>query len=399
MDALPGYMAGSVDEPKPIDKNPILLEGALTSEPRSKKTVYSKGLFFLVMVLFFLGIGYYGLVYYQAQNEALENSMRKYALAKMDISSLKVKPKTAEKVDVKTDVSATTNEVSVESLSQGKKPSEIDDKKDSQIDAAKEDVVVPGHNDTIDVKSGAEPKQVSVQPIFASKSDAGSRHTSAQVNVKRVSRPSARAPVSKRVLVVDNSGKTFLAEAYSAYESGQLGLAETKFTQVLSIDSKNITALLGLGGIAASQNQPRVAMKYYQQALEVKPESLVVYEAIANLSSNIELNSEWNDSLKKMVNIYPNSAILQYALGNLYSSNNDWLAAQECYFKAFAEDMNNPDFMVNLAVSLDHLGKYPLAAQYYTRALALEDSQEINFDVYTIKNRLIAIRQFIAQEK
>jgi Flp pilus assembly protein TadD len=86
-------------------------------------------------------------------------------------------------------------------------------------------------------------------------------------------------------------------------------------------------------------------------------------------------------------------------LGNLYASNNDWLAAQEYYFNAYALDMNNPDFTANLAISLDRLGKYPLAGQYYTQTLALAGATQVSFNVSDIKNRLISIRQFMDQEK
>ncbi len=400
MNALPGYTAATVDDSKPLEQNPILLSGALTSEPkRSKKPIYSKGLFFLVMVLFFFGIGFYGLMYYQEQNEELENSMRKYELAKMEFSLPKIKSPTVESVASKAELSMTSKAIPIETVDQGSDLSANDFQNRSQTSSDAEEVVSLDNSGAIDAKLKRASKSVSLQVNSASNSHADSHQPSAKVNIKKVPRSRTVVTESKRALMVDNSTETFLTEAYAAYESGQLELAESKFKRVLSIDPRNLTALLGLGGISASQNQPRLAMGHYQKALEVEPESLVVYEAIANLSTSIELNSEWNDSLLKMVDTYPSSSTLQYALGNLYSSNNDWLAAQECYFKAYALDMNNPDFMVNLAVSLDHLGKYPLAAQYYTQALASADSQKVNFDVSSIKNRLISIRQYIAQEK
>ena len=228
MNALPGYTAGTVDDSKPIDQNPILLSGALTSEPkRSKKPVYSKGLFFLVMVLSFLGIGFYGLMYYQEQNEELENSMRKYELAKMDFSLPKIKSPTVESVVSKAGLSMSSKAMPIGSIGQGNDLSSDDFQKSLKISSDTEEVISLGNSGAIETKPNTASKLVSLQTNSASNSDSDSHQNSAKVNVKKVTRSSTVVTESKRALVVDNSTETFLTEAYSAYESGQLELAES----------------------------------------------------------------------------------------------------------------------------------------------------------------------------
>ncbi len=386
MNALPGYSGASVDDSAPIEKNSILLTGALTSEPKAKKNINTSWLLVLIVVLMFVGISIYGLIYYQKKSEQLENSMRKYELAKVQTSLPKKQLPAATAVDS----SLQKAKESTSKLDPTPLVSTTDANHISEVPSTKitsDNGVLPVAQNELATSVMNVPNKTIHKPKIT--------HSSSK---KRAENPITK-PTYKPVLVKVNKTKILLSEAYSAYELGHLELSQQKFHEVLSDDRKNITAMIGLGGVAASNGQYYVAMDYYQQALNVEPNSLEVYEAIANLSPNIELNSDWNESLKNMVTIYPSSAVLQFALGNLYSSSNDWLAAQENYFNAYALEMNNPDYMVNLAISLDRLGKYPLAAQYYTQALALAGSNKVNFNVSDIKNRLISIRQFMDQEK
>jgi tetratricopeptide (TPR) repeat protein len=386
MNALPGYSGASVDDSAPIEKNSILLTGALTSEPKAKKNINTSWLLVLIVVLMFVGISIYGLIYYQKKSEQLENSMRKYELAKVQTSLPKKKLPAATAVDSSLQkAKESTSKLDPTPLVTTTDANHISEVPSTKITS--DNGVLPVAQNELATSVMNVPNKTIHKPKIT--------HSSSK---NRAENPITK-PTYKPVLVKVNKTKIPLSEAYSAYELGHLELSRQKFHEVLSLDPKNITAMIGLGGIAASNGQYYVAMDFYQKALNIEPNSLETYEAIANLSPIIELNSDWPDSLKNMVTIYPSSAALQFALGNLYSSSHDWLAAQESYFNAYALDMNNPDFTVNLAISLDRLGKYPLAAQYYTQALALAGSNKVNFNVSDIKNRLISIRQFMDQEK
>jgi uncharacterized protein HemY len=73
--------------------------------------------------------------------------------------------------------------------------------------------------------------------------------------------------------------------------------------------------------------------------------------------------------LKTLLAKDANSAALNFALGNLYASENRWTEAQQVFFEAYRLDSNNADFMFNLAISLDHLNQSRLALEYYQKAL------------------------------
>jgi tetratricopeptide (TPR) repeat protein len=84
--------------------------------------------------------------------------------------------------------------------------------------------------------------------------------------------------------------------------------------------------------------------------------------------------------LKTLLSAQPESAALNFALGNLYARQNRWAEAQQVYFNAVAADGDNPDYLFNLAVSLDHLRQPRLAGQHYRMALEAAARRPAAFD-------------------
>ena len=76
------------------------------------------------------------------------------------------------------------------------------------------------------------------------------------------------------------------------------------------------------------------------------------------------------------------------AVGNYYSSQQQWLLAWRSYLKSIAKQPT-ADVMFNLAVSLEHLERHPEAAQRYRQALELGGI--ISFDRQSVKDRLLII--------
>jgi len=206
----------------------------------------------------------------------------------------------------------------------------------------------------------------------------------------------SKLPVSKSgktPVVKINKTKSLLADAYDAYRVGNYGKAAVHFQNALNSDSKNIHAYLGLGAIDVINKNYSSAVRSYEKVLSLEPNNLNALEAIANLSGLVPLNEEWERQLFTMAEIYPKSAVLQNACGNSFARKNDWLAAQQNYFNAHANMPQNPDYMVNLAVSYDHIGEYKLASQYYTQAMAYVGKTKVSFDTNQVKARLVSIRQ------
>ena len=417
VDNLPSYT--ELDDPSEIlDKknskpvNPVLLNtGNTVVEPKSKYITSSRIMVSLIVVLFFIGIGFYGMLYYQEQNDSLENSMRKYNLSKMKLSSpeeLKNTKPTLESFEDPTALNIVSDKV-IElgnSIKDSVQTNVIDPLTNNQSsnNLAFENVQLEEKNiEAVSDDSGNETSQSVLKkdslksqqtkitkPIYRTSMKTTPKHQTASSGLKDLNRNKS----VENKIVLTGSIRSGLGQAYSEYESRNFTKAELLFNEVLKKEPKNINALLGLGGVSVAKGQYRTATGYYQRVLNIEPSNLYAFEAIANLSSHLDLNKSWESELNEMLTKYPNSAVLQYAKGNIAAKDNDWLLAQKHYFEAYAADTSNPDYMMNLAVSFDHLGKYTLAAEYYLKSLAYADYAKVSFDKEQVKSRLISIRQF-----
>jgi len=394
MDALPGYSGVTPSSNRPLvasEQNPILISGALSEDSvnvKKRSTPYV--LIVLIVILLFFGIGLYGLMYYQEQNQALENSMRKYELAKIRPISHSVKaPVTGQTITASEhNVIKNVNTLEAQALKQPEIKAPL-----AQVlqQVNRDSAVLDGQSKV----AGSGDNAAVVTPVNIRKLPASvpKRKREPVSDVHANNKKAGRSTVQIQV----NQKDQYLTQAYQAYELGHFQSAAAYFENVLNLDPKSITALLGLAAVAANLDDQEAAMNYYHSALEVQPDNLDAYEGIVNLSASVELNSEWKRSLIEMSKIYPASATLQYGLGNIYASEQDWLSAQEAFFNAYSMEVTNPDYMVNLAISLDQLGEYKAASQFYTKALANSGASNAHFNAAQIKNRLVSIQQFLTK--
>jgi tetratricopeptide (TPR) repeat protein len=160
-----------------------------------------------------------------------------------------------------------------------------------------------------------------------------------------------------------------LARGHASLQRGEMEQSRQAFEQALQRDPNNTDALLALAAIAQRQGRAADAENLRQRALVANPSEPAVQAAILNnLSANADPHTT-ESRLKSLLSSQPESAPLNFALGNLYARQARWAEAQQVYFNAVAADGDNPDYLFNLAVSLDHLRQPRLAAQHYRLAL------------------------------
>ncbi len=182
-----------------------------------------------------------------------------------------------------------------------------------------------------------------------------------------------------------------LERAYAALMAERFEEAQTGYEQVLRSDAKNTDALLGLATIASRRGQLERAYTLYTLALESDPTNATARAGVANTLGQADAETA-ESRLKTALSEQPDSASLLFALGNLYAGQARWSEAQQAYFQAYAADPENPDFIFNVAISLDHLRKNKLAAQYYQMALAAGETRAAGFDREQARSRLIELR-------
>ncbi|MGZ5225382.1 MAG: tetratricopeptide repeat protein [Burkholderiales bacterium] len=183
-----------------------------------------------------------------------------------------------------------------------------------------------------------------------------------------------------------------LAQAYTALQTGNMEDARTLYTKLSQSEPLNIDVLLGLAYIAAQQNRSEDAMALYLRILQINPRQAAAQAALIGLMGRADpVASETR--LKQLIAREP-SAFLHFVLGNLYADQSMWAQAQQAYFQAHTLEPNNPDYVYNLAIGLDHLRQNKLALGFYTRAEQLASSAgRVNFDVAHARERINVLSQ------
>ena len=178
-----------------------------------------------------------------------------------------------------------------------------------------------------------------------------------------------------------NEVPPLLAAAYQAYSAGDLGTARQQYLKQLQSDPLSKDALLGLAAIAVHMQRSGEAKGYYLRILELDPRDPSAIAGMTGLGQQINPSQSQTESrLKDLLTQQPDAASLHFTLGNHYASQSHWGEAQQAFFRAFSFDSTNADYAFNLAVSLDHLNQNKLAAEYYSRALALVSVRPVGFD-------------------
>jgi tetratricopeptide (TPR) repeat protein len=170
-----------------------------------------------------------------------------------------------------------------------------------------------------------------------------------------------------------------VAEGYRLLQAGNLSAAKGAYMEALQSDPRNADALHGIAAIALRQGKTEEAEAAYQRILEANPADPTALAAMVGLSGQGDPVAG-ESRMKSLLAAQGELPVVNFALGNLYARQQRWSDAQQAYFKAVTADANNPDYLFNLAVSLDQLHQAKLAAQYYGQALSAADGRAAAFD-------------------
>jgi tetratricopeptide (TPR) repeat protein len=179
-----------------------------------------------------------------------------------------------------------------------------------------------------------------------------------------------------------------LLRGHDNMQQNKLDLARRDFEQALRRDPNNTDALLALAAIARHQGRAGDAERRNQQALLANPSDPAAQAAVLSGAVAATDPQTTESRLKSLLAGQPESAPLNFALGNLYARQQRWAEAQQVYFNAVAADSDHPDYLFNLAVSLDHIRQSRPAAQHYRLALEAATKRPAVFDEAQVKKRL-----------
>jgi len=182
-----------------------------------------------------------------------------------------------------------------------------------------------------------------------------------------------------------------LLRAVELLETDDLAGATRAYEQVLRGDARNSDALLGMAAIAIRQNDLRSAEGWYLRALEADPKDINALAGLINLRGQADPQAA-ESRIKGLLASQPDSPTLNFALGNLYAGQRRWPEAQLAYFNAHTADPTHPDYLFNLAASLDHMHLPKVALDYYKAALAASSSRRPGFNPDQVKARILELQ-------
>lgn len=180
-------------------------------------------------------------------------------------------------------------------------------------------------------------------------------------------------------------------DAHAAFARGEFVLARSTWLQALRADPHDANALHGLAALALREGQPEAAATWYRRALEANPKDAVAHAGLSQLVGDDDPATA-ESRLKRLLAEQADSPHLHFALANRYAGAARWSEAQQHYFKAHVADPDNPDYLYNLAVSLDHLRQPALAERYYESALARARTHPAAFAPAHVEARLKALQ-------
>ncbi|MBI2311778.1 MAG: tetratricopeptide repeat protein [Betaproteobacteria bacterium] len=204
--------------------------------------------------------------------------------------------------------------------------------------------------------------------------------------------PETASPIRISRTAVDSTVNPALAAAYEAFTAGDLPRAEQRYLRHLDSEPRNRDALLGLAAIALKRGHANEAERYYLRVLELDPRDAQANAGLMAVRTQGDPR-QVESRLKMLISQQPESAVLHFALGNVYAAESRWAEAQQAYFRAASAEPANADYAFNLAVSLDHLNQNKLAVDYYRRGLALASRGIASFDRQLASSRLRELEQ------
>lgn len=184
---------------------------------------------------------------------------------------------------------------------------------------------------------------------------------------------------------------TLLAEAYAAYESGDISKARKQYQQVIALDPENRDALLGRAAIHVYDNKFENAITLYQKLLLANPKDDLAMTSLISVA-NVDPRAGETE-IKKLLSELPDSPYLHFALGNMFGNQNRWSEAQSEYFKALQYKPDDPNYAYNMAISLEHLEKTASAITFYQRALENKANGLASFSEPVVMQRIEVLTQ------
>ena len=210
----------------------------------------------------------------------------------------------------------------------------------------------------------------------------------------------AEPPGSEMLKISKNTAplkqNVMISEAFKAYQAGQLDSAENLYRNALQDAPGNRDIHLGLAAIAINKGDRESAYSHYIKLLDLNPDDAFALSSLITLSRNSDPIKD-ESMIKNLIHKEGKVPYLYFALGNIYAKQERWAEAQQAFFDAYSMDSTNPDYVLNLAISLDKMGQYAAALDFYNVAVELAQRVAAKFNLASVNDRIRVLNQVVAK--
>jgi Flp pilus assembly protein TadD len=183
-------------------------------------------------------------------------------------------------------------------------------------------------------------------------------------------------------------------QAFKAYQAGHYDAAKSLYNNVLKNDPDNRDTHLGLAAIAINNRDRESAYSHYVHLLELNPADPLALNGLIGLSSSADLVRD-ESAIKTLIQKEGDVPYLYFSLGNIFAKQNRWAEAQQAFFNAYRLDTTNPSYVLNLAISLDKIGQYDTALDFYRTAIDLSQNSPAKLDFSSVNSRIFALSKLV----
>lgn len=194
--------------------------------------------------------------------------------------------------------------------------------------------------------------------------------------------------ISIEVKRPDLNVNDYLVMGYEALEAEQLSLASAYYSEILRHHPKHYDARLGLATVHHRMGEMDSARKLYRQILAEAPRDPDVLNNFLVLVSEESPQDALNELLS-LESKNPHYDVIPAQIAAIYANQGQLDKAVEKMTRAISLNPENMMYQYNMAVMLDHAGRYNQAIQLYRHVKkAGEKGKEIPADISHIQERL-----------
>ena len=213
-------------------------------------------------------------------------------------------------------------------------------------------------------------------------------------NAAIISSSSEMMKISKNTVPLKQNA--MISEAFKAYQAGDLDSAESLYRNAMQDAPENRDIHLGLAAIAINKGDKESAYGHYLKLLNENPSDAFALSSLISLSNNSEPVKD-ESIIKTLIHKEGKVPYLYFALGNIYAKQDRWAEAQQAFFDAHSLDSTNPDYVLNLAISLDKMGQYSTALDFYNVAIELAQNSTTKLNLASVNDRIQVLNQVVGK--